>query len=53
VRSVHPIVHYPQTFADWADRLPGFENEMQGVTPGIRTDGQRYHGVYCVTETTS
>jgi arginine decarboxylase len=47
--TVHPIVHYLQTFADWADAFPGFENEMQGVTAGQHPDGHPYHGVFCVT----
>ncbi len=43
------IIHHLQTFAGRADMLPGFESEMQGVTAGTHSNGQRYH----VTEMTS
>lgn len=48
-QSVRPIIHHLQTFAGRADMLPGFESEMQGVTAGTHSNGQRYH----VTEMTS
>ncbi len=33
-----------------ADAFPGWENEMQGVTPGQDSSGRPYRGVYCLTE---
>jgi arginine decarboxylase len=49
-QNIQPIIRFLQIFGEWADAFPGFENEMQGVTPGADTNGQPYRGVYCVTE---
>jgi arginine/lysine/ornithine decarboxylase len=48
-QDIQPIIRFLQIFGEWADAFPGFENEMQGVTPGSDSSGQPYRGVYCVT----
>jgi arginine decarboxylase len=48
-QHIQPIIRFLQIFGEWADAFPGFENEMQGVTPGQDGNGRRFHGVYCVT----
>jgi len=48
-QNIQPIIRFLQIFGEWADAFPGFENEMQGVTPGQDSNGLPFRGVYCLT----